>query len=304
MDFKLNHIGVLCQDQEKSLKCYLESLGCQLTSRWFNRSLLDLAFVGVGNDVTLELVGRPFLGYEEEHLARHGYSINHISFLVEDAEAAFTELTARGVEVAWSPINVIGLRQCGFRDPDGLLFEVYSHLDPAMPLAGPDLGGHRQGTDLRLDHISILTHDLRRSQRFYSDILGLRTVYEYLADDGGFIFLADPCFDAKTHPFLLEIIGPPNLEPREVEILQKHGACYDHLAFAADDARGAWQIALGRGAKNMADPVDGYGLCIAWLRDADGNDVEIMSTIPAQLVEDSLKSGQPYDGMALSGGEQ
>ena len=217
MNYRLDHIGLLCQDQEKSLTCYLESLGCQLTSRWFNRSLLDLAFVGLGSDVTVELVGRPFLGYEEAHIARHGYSINHISFLVQDAEAAFAELSGRGVEAAWEPINVIGLRQCGLRDPDGLLFEVYSPLDPAMPLAGPDLGRPRRGADLRVDHISILTPDLRRSQHFYSNIMGLRTVYEYLADDGGFIFLADPFYDSKTHPFLLEIIGPPNLEPREVD---------------------------------------------------------------------------------------
>lgn len=38
--------------------------------------------------------------------------------------------------------------------------------------------------------ISILTSGPRRSLRFYAEVLSLKAVYEYLQDDGGFVFLA------------------------------------------------------------------------------------------------------------------
>ena len=95
---------------------------------------------------------------------------------MDDAQSAFEELKAQGVEVAWEPMNVMTMRQCGFRDPDGLLFEVYSNLDPGLPLAGPDRSTPLGPTDVGLHHISILTPDLRRSQKFYEDGLGLKTV--------------------------------------------------------------------------------------------------------------------------------
>jgi catechol 2,3-dioxygenase-like lactoylglutathione lyase family enzyme len=298
MDYQLNHFGLLCQDFQKSLAVYRDQLGHQIAARWYNRGLLDIAFVGAGCDVTVELVGPPHLDYELAEIARHGYSINHVSYLVDDAQAAFEELKAKGVEVAWEPMNVMTMRQCGFRDPDGLLFEVYSNLDPGLPLAGPDLSTPLGPTDVGLHHISILTPDLRRSQKFYEDVLGLKTVYEYVRDDGGFVFLVDPFYEPSGHSFMLEIIGPPHLEPREVEILEARGACYDHLCYVADDVPGAWQAALDRGAEKMAEPVQEYGMWIAWVRDADGNDLEIMGAIPDEIVQEALRTGTPYDGTA------
>jgi catechol 2,3-dioxygenase-like lactoylglutathione lyase family enzyme len=281
VNYRLNHFGLLCQDLQQSLTTYQHHFGNQLTARWYNRSLLDIAFLGSGSDVTIELVGRPFLDYEETHIAQHGHSINHISFLVEDAEAAFEELKRQGVKVAWEPIDVMMMCQCGFRDPDGLLFEVFSYPDPNMPLAGPDLGAPVGPTSLRMHHISLLTLDIERAKRFYLEVMGLKPVYEYRQGAGGFMFLADLYFDKKDHNFLLEIIwGPEGMEPREIVMLEKHGACYDHLCYVAEDVQGAWQAAQQRGAPNMADPVQAYGMWIAWLKDADGNDVEIMNPLP------------------------
>jgi hypothetical protein len=120
-------------------------------------------------------------------------------------------------------------------------------------------------------------------------------VCEYRVEGGGFVFLADPFFDATAHDFLLKIIwGPEGLEPREVAMPKRHGACYGHLCYVADDVSAAWRAALERGATNMADPIQAYGAWIAWLNDADGNDVEIMSPIAAGLVEEALRTGQPF----------
>jgi catechol 2,3-dioxygenase-like lactoylglutathione lyase family enzyme len=295
VDFKLHHFGIVCEDIEKSLKTYLDQLEQTLTSRWYNRGQLNIAFLGKGSQATMEIVGKPHLEYEEAHIAKHGYSVNHLSFLVDNAELAFRELKGKGVSVAWEPFimdDILGLCQCAFYDEDGMLFEVFSYpKGKAMSL--PDKTTSHHPNDLRLHHISLLTPDLRRAQRFYTEKLGMRTVFEWLEDDGGFVFLVDPTYDLKENDFMLEIIGPPYLEPREEVLLNKRGACFDHIAFIADDLSGAWQDLLKRGAKKVADPVSGYSVgYMAWIADPDGIDVEIMSPIPANIVEEALRSGK------------
>lgn len=291
--YQLHHFGLLCENMESSRNAYQHQLENQLTSRWFNRGLLDISFLGRGSDATLELVSAPFMPYEEEFIAKHGYGINHLSFLVADAEAAFQDLVKKGVRVAWEPQKVLDLWQCGFYDEDGLLFEVFNPLDPAVPMATSDLPCG--SGDLCLDHISILTPDLRRSQKFYSEKLGLKTVLEYLQDDGGFIFMADPHFNAHEHTFMLEIIGPPGLEPREEVMLDRHGACFDHLAFVTDNVQSAWGAALQRGIQKMESPVKDYTVWMAWVNDPDGNDIEIMNRFSTDLILDAFNTGVPVD---------
>jgi len=293
--YRLHHFGLLCQDMDQSLGSYHDHFGSQLTSRWYNRGLLDISFLGRGSDATVELVAAPFMPYEESFLDRHGYGINHLSFLVDDAGAAYEELKAQGVRVAWEPKRVLELWQCGFYDEDGLLFEVFNPLDPANPLATPEPIRAARPDDLSLNHVSLLTPDLRQAERFYTDKLGMKTVLEFREDGGGFVLLADRCFDPETHNFTLEIVGPPGLEPREQAMLEKHGACLDHLCYAAEDVQSAWQATLARGAPNAAAPVQAYGTRLAWVKDADGNDVEIMNPYPAERLRAALVSGAPIE---------
>ena len=188
---------------------------------------------------------------------------------------------------------MLDLWQCGFYDEDGLLFEVFNPLDPANPMAVSDLA--TGPNDLTLDHVSILTPNLQRSRQFYAEKLGLKTVLEFLPDGGGFIFLVDPCFDEQTHNFKLEIIGPPSLEPRKWCLLDRHGACFDHLAYVTDDVPGAWEHRLQRGAQQMDAPIQDYTVWIAWVKDADGNDVEIMNRFPNDRLMKAFQSGVPVD---------
>ena len=92
-----------------------------------------------------------------------------------------------------------------------------------------------------------------------------------------------------------KFISQPYLEPREVVMLDKHGACYDHLAYTAPDVEGTWKQVVERGAKNMDEPVSDYGLQISWVNDQDGNDVEIMSPIPDEYIENVLRGGEPIN---------
>jgi len=53
---------------------------------------------------------------------------------------------------------------------------------------------------------------------------------------------------------------------------------------------------LERGAKKMDAPIKDYDLWMAWVKDADGNAVEIMRPLPDEIVETALQSGQLFDG--------
>ncbi len=298
MKYKLMHFGLLCSDMKKSLAAYQDQLENELTTRFEIPGELDIAFLGKGSDSTLELVGTHFLDYEDTHLSQHGYSINHISFQVDDAELAFEELKNKGVKVAWEIKDLGIMKQCGFYDADGLIFEVYSNTN-SESIAIPDYSKPAGPTELTLHHISIVTHDLVASEKFYIEKLGMKRVMEYLDEEnGGFVFLIDPFYDGKGHGFMLEIIGPPGLEEREEVLLKKHGPLFDHLCYTAEDVKGAWQAAMDRGATNFIKPYQEYGGDLAWLRDADGNDIEIMNPIPKEVVEMILNGA---DSISLSG---
>ncbi|MBL7063404.1 MAG: hypothetical protein ISS49_04245 [Anaerolineae bacterium] len=71
----------------------------------------------------------------------------------------------------------------------------------------------------------------------------------------------------------------------------------DHLCYVAGDVRAAWKEAVERGVENGADPIEyeKYGVWVAWLKDTDGNYVEIMDPIPDALIEIVLQGGEPFN---------
>ncbi len=294
MEFKFTHIGLLCRNNEKSMVVYKDQLASQITTRAFNRGQSDLIFLGNGTDATIELVNaEPFLPYEQAFIDRHGYGINHISFWVEDTDAAFEELKNQGVEVAWQPKNILFVRQCGFYDPDGLLVEIYSY-PTEEEYAVPDLHKPVGPADLALHHVSIISHDLKRSERFYIEKLGLKRAAESFTENGGgFIFLIDPFFDGQQHNVMLEIIGPPDLWDREEVLLKKHGPLFDHICYMVEDVPAAYNAALEKGAVDFMAPHEGYGLTMAWIRDADGNEIEFMSHFPGDMQAKILRGEIP-----------
>ena len=101
----------------------------------------------------------------------------------------------------------------------------------------------------------------------------------------------------EKNSLMLEIIGPPDLEAREEVMLERHGPCYDHFGFVTGDVKQVWRKVLKLGAKAMAAPVEDYGVEMAWVNDADGNDVEIMSPIPDEIILSVLQGGEPFDAM-------
>ena len=103
----------------------------------------------------------------------------------------------------------------------------------------------------------------------------------------------------KENDFLLQIVGPPYLEPREEVLLEKRGPCLDHIGFVADDLPGAWEDAVARGAKQVTEPIFYLIAYLAWFVDPDGIDVEIMNPFPEDLIQEAIRTGNPADVMNL-----
>ncbi len=99
--YKLHHLGILCEDTAVSTKFYRDVLGHEVTARYFNKGQYDLTFLGSGSDLLIELIGRPFSQLEQAYFEERGGAFHHIALQVDDVDAAFADLTSKGVKVAW-----------------------------------------------------------------------------------------------------------------------------------------------------------------------------------------------------------
>ncbi|MCX5908355.1 MAG: VOC family protein [Deltaproteobacteria bacterium] len=104
---KIEHIGIIVKDLEKSLRPYQELLGLKLKETEeldVQGALTRVAFFPIG-DVNVELVHTTAkTGLAAEFLRDHGEGIHHIAFEVEDLEKTFEELRSRGAKFVWEKI--------------------------------------------------------------------------------------------------------------------------------------------------------------------------------------------------------
>jgi methylmalonyl-CoA/ethylmalonyl-CoA epimerase len=95
---RVNHLGVVVDDLERSIAAFSELLGLPLDRIEEYGSELDIAFLPCG-DTQVELISpHRREGFTGAYLAEHGPGIQHVAFEVEDLEEALAELAERGVK--------------------------------------------------------------------------------------------------------------------------------------------------------------------------------------------------------------
>jgi len=104
MVLKIDHIGIVVKDLEKSLRPYQDILGLELKEKEeieVSGSLYRIAFLPIA-EVNIELVETSSnSGIAAEFLKKHGEGIHHIAFEVEDLDKTMQELRAREVKFIW-----------------------------------------------------------------------------------------------------------------------------------------------------------------------------------------------------------
>ncbi len=124
---RLHHVGVAVENVEEAAKLYQEMFGCKLSDLKERGGLRAIfAYVG-GDEVELLEDHRPDTPIGA-FLKTHGEGIHHISFEVEDIEAALREAKAQGLaaEGEKSRIGIHGV-PIAFLKPEstrGVLIEL------------------------------------------------------------------------------------------------------------------------------------------------------------------------------------
>jgi catechol 2,3-dioxygenase-like lactoylglutathione lyase family enzyme len=137
----VQHVGVPVRSLEHSLAFYRDAFGIEprfiATSSGAGTSRLvgvpdaemDFAFLDLGNTV-LELL--EYTNPQGQDYDRRNCDVGatHVAFEVADVEAAYQELSAKGIEFSGPPLHIeegplAGCVTAYFKDPDGIQLEIF-----------------------------------------------------------------------------------------------------------------------------------------------------------------------------------
>ncbi|QYR22831.1 VOC family protein [Paenibacillus sp. sptzw28] len=121
---KLEHVGIMVKDLEKSISFYTEIIGLShLYTMTHTNGVIRLAFLAGADaqETELELIE----GYNSG-LPAEGKT-HHVAFTVDDAEAEFERIKGLGVPLRDSEITTLpnGARYFFFYGPDGEFLEMF-----------------------------------------------------------------------------------------------------------------------------------------------------------------------------------
>ena len=128
--FNLHHVSISCQDTAAKERFYQTTLGLETVFGIREEGLVFMADPSLRTDESrsgpmLEIIGEPGLWEREAALVRRfGPCLDHISFQVDDVDAACDDLRSRGAEFETEPMDYGTARIAFFRDPNGVHFEI------------------------------------------------------------------------------------------------------------------------------------------------------------------------------------
>jgi len=123
-----HHVALTTVRFERLRRFYVETLGLPVVGGFSGH---DIVFIQAGT-TKIELIGEkgPAASGPEDRASHRGW--HHLAWEVEDVDAAFAELAARGVSVHSPPESfppeAPTMRIAFLRDPDGNLLELLQPL--------------------------------------------------------------------------------------------------------------------------------------------------------------------------------
>ena len=118
MTDNLHKIALATDDVEGTVKFYTEVLGLELMERFPAEGDEDFVFLKAGN-IILEVMPKKTMQAEE--------GFHHISFKVDDMDAAVKELAEKGVEMEVAPFDAgaAGIHLAFFRGPNQVRLQLF-----------------------------------------------------------------------------------------------------------------------------------------------------------------------------------
>ena len=119
-----HHIAVICSDEDRALRFYVDKLGFRVEKTFWREQQGDwLRMLRLG-DTVIELFIKP--NAPQRPTQPEALGLRHLAFQVENAEETAAWLNSRGIET--EPIRtdtINGGRMTFFHDPDGLPLELH-----------------------------------------------------------------------------------------------------------------------------------------------------------------------------------
>ena len=134
-----------------------------------------------------------------------------------------------------------------------------------------------------LGHAAFAVHDLEASLAFYRQ-LGLEEAFRLHRPDGSLMLVY---LHVGGDRFLELFPHGPEPDPDRVQ-------SFRHVCLLTDDLRGAVEELRGRGVAIEREPKEGLDTNLqAWIRDPDGNSVELMQLSEASPQRRAARSANP-----------
>jgi catechol 2,3-dioxygenase-like lactoylglutathione lyase family enzyme len=133
----------------------------------------------------------------------------------------------------------------------------------------------------QLAHLNLFTDKHEEMLKFYTDALGLKIQFT-LDNDKGVPFGWYLACGKMTFIEIFDQAGAVRQWDGEVTELQ-HGSKYRHLCFEVKELETYREMLVGKGILVSAITVGMDHSKQAWIKDPDGNDIELMEYTPASF---------------------
>jgi catechol 2,3-dioxygenase-like lactoylglutathione lyase family enzyme len=186
-----------------------------------------------------------------------------LNIRVKDIGAVYAEWSARGAQFLTPPKQHQYETRCYIRDPDGHLIEVGQTTDPGGDWSPP--------AGIVLAHF-IVSDDVERSQRFYTEVLGGRVAF---SGPGGLTYVAL----SNTWIIINAGGGPTDDKPTVIlETPRDPDRVSSFLNIRVKDIGAVYAEWSARGAQFLTPPKQHQYESRCYIRDPDGYLIEVGQT--------------------------
>ena len=202
-----------------------------------------------------------------------------LNIRVKDIEAVYAEWSARGAQFLTPPKHHQYEIRCYIRDPDGHLIEVGQTTDPEgdwspahwpSSASGGETAELQPGPEGTVLTRFIVSDDVERSRRFYTEVLG-----------GTAVFSGEPTNVALSNGFIVINLGggPTDDKPAvTLETPRDPDRVSSFLNIRVRDIEAVYAEWSARGADFLTPPKQHQYEIRCYIRDADGHLIEVGQT--------------------------